>query len=284
MKNYSLLDSGNLKKLEKFGDYIIQRPHLQAIWKPKCEKIWENADFIFLRNEENRWINKKNKKTSWIIEIENIKMLLKLTPFGHIGFFPEHVFLCKKMISFIKDQDKNLNILNLFAYTGMATLFALKCNASVCHVDSSKKAISWAKENVSLNSFKNPKIRWILDDVQKFIKREVKRNSKYDGIILDPPSFGRGAKKEVFKLEKDIYELILNCKKLLLDKFSFIIFSCHTLGFTKNVLKNFFTDLFEEKKFLKIDELLINSEMGYPMPSGYFVIWQKNVKNNITIQ
>lgn len=279
--SYSLIDSGNLQKLEKFGSYFIIRPCMQAIWRPKLsEDFWKKADFIFVRDTKNKWINKTNRPTSWIIEIENIKLSLKLTDFGHIGFFPEHIFLCDKLKAFIKSQSKQLNILNLFAYSGLATLFALKNNAKVCHVDSSKPTINWAKENVNLNNFFNPEVRWIQEDVMKFLKREVNRNSKYDGIILDPPSFGRGAKNEVFKIENDIFSLLEMCKKLLSSNFSFIIFSCHTPGFTKTVIKNFLTDVFQDDKFLEIDELLINSEKGYSMPSGFYAVWQKDGKFN----
>ncbi|MFA6119588.1 MAG: class I SAM-dependent methyltransferase [Parachlamydiales bacterium] len=273
---YQLIDSGNLKKLEKFGSYIISRPCAQAIWKPKLQDVWNDADFIFLRDDRNKWINKTNKKESWIIEVDKVKLNLKLTDFGHIGFFPEHLFLCNKMQDLISRRDKKLNILNLFAYTGLASLFAAKNGARVCHVDSSKPTTLWAKENLGINNFKNPEIRFIVDDVMKFLKREEKRESKYDGIILDPPSFGRGINNEVFKIESDIYPLLEICRKLLVDELSFIIFSCHTPGFTKIVLKNFFTDLFKEEKHLEIDELLINSQKGYSLPSGFYVIWKKN--------
>lgn len=276
MKNYSLIDSGDLQKIERFGSHLIVRPCLQSIWKPQLsKKVWEKADFIFLRDSKNKWINKTNKKDSWIIDIKGIKLKLKLTDFGHIGFFPEHMLLCDKLQKLIKEH-KKLNILNLFAYTGMATLFALKNKAGVCHVDSSKPTISWAKENVGLNNLENLKVRWVLEDVMKFVKREVRRNSKYDGIILDPPSFGRGAKKEVFKIEKDIYLLLDLCKKLLSSKFSFIIFSCHTPGFTKTVIKNFLMDVFQGDNACEIDELLINSEKSYPIPCGFYAIWQKD--------
>jgi len=277
MIDYSLIDSGNLQKLEKFGPYLIVRPALQAIWKPKLsENIWEKKDFIFTRDIKNKWINKTNKSDSWIIEIDKIKLNLKLTDFGHIGFFPEHIFLCQKLQNFIKSKKKKLNILNLFAYTGLATLYALKNNANVCHVDSSKPTINWAKENIKLNNLENSKVRWILEDVIKFMKREVKRNSRYDGIILDPPSFGRGVKKEVFKIETDLYLLLELSKKLLSSNFSFIIFSCHSPGFTKTVINNFLIDVFQDDKTFEIDELLINSEKSYPMPSGFYAIWQKD--------
>jgi 23S rRNA (cytosine1962-C5)-methyltransferase len=278
MMDYSLLDSGNLQKLEKFGPNLIIRPCLQAIWRPKLSKnFWEKADFVFIRDTKNKWINKTNKSSSWTIEVDGIKLNLKLTDFGHIGFFPEHIFLCKELEEFIKNQNKKLNILNLFAYTGLATLFALKNNSKICHVDSSKPTLNWAKENVILNKFENVEVRWIVEDVMKFLKREVNRNSKYDGIILDPPTFGRGAKNEVFKIENDIYPLLDLCKKILSSK-SFIIFSCHTPGFTKTVIHNFLTDVFQDDKNLKIDELLINSQKSYPIPSGFYAIWQKDAR------
>lgn len=289
MKNYELIDSGNLKKLEKFGPHLIIRPCMQAIWKPKLdEKIWEKADLIFERDTKNRWIDKRkdflnknpsNKGDLGTIDVEGIKLSLKLTDFGHIGFFPEHIFLCKKLSQLIKNKNSSspkLNILNLFAYSGLISLFALKEKANVCHVDSSKPSILWAKENVKLNHFQNLNIRYILDDAIKFLKREVKRNSKYDAIILDPPSFGRGKKGEVFKIEQDINPLLELSKKLLSKNNSFIIFSCHSPHFTKTTIKNLFESIFDEKGHLEIDELLLKSEKSYNLPSGHFSIWQKN--------
>lgn len=287
MKNYDLLDSGNLKKLEKFGERVIVRPCMQAIWKPKLdEKIWKKADLIFERDTKNKWIHRKKKSLKhskredfWTIDIEGIKLSLKLTDFGHIGFFPEHIFLCKKLAKLIQDQNSpacKLNVLNLFAYSGLVSLFALKNKASVCHVDSSKPSILWAKENVELNNFQDLNIRYILDDAIKFLKREVKRGSKYDVIVLDPPSFGRGAKGEIFKIEKDIVPLLELSKKLLTKKKSFIIFSCHSPNFTKTTIKNLFESIFDIGGNLEIDELLLKSEKSYNLPSGYFSIWQKN--------
>lgn len=296
MNTYSLLDSGNLKKLEKFGRYTILRPCPQAVWRPKLKKdIWDTSDFIFVRDTKNKWLNntkskKDLKNLSWTIEIDKIKLNLALTDFGHIGFFAEHIFLCKKMkglIENIKKAQKNvnsnsgskINILNLFAYTGLATLFASKNKVNVCHVDSSKPTVLWAKENAKINQLEKHPIRWIVDDVLKFLKREVKRGSKYDGIILDPPSFGRGAKGEVFKIETDILDLLDLSKKLLKSSnYSFIIFSTHSPGFNQTALQNLFIDFFKKDSHLDIDELLINSEKSYALPSGYYAIWQKNEK------
>jgi len=285
MKNYSLIDSGNLKKLEKFGPYLISRPCAAAIWRPKLDNnIWKDADIVFIRDSKNKWVFENKKKVdNWIVEIEDIKLKLKLTDFGHIGFFQEHVFLANKLSNIIgskifKDQNKSPNILNLFAYTGLMSLFALKNSAKVCHVDSSKPSILWAKENVELNNFQNLEIRYILDDALKFVKREVKRGSKYDGIILDPPSFGRGAKGEVFKIETDLYLLLDLLKKLLANTYSFIIFSTHSPGFSKISIKNLFTDIFEKKGSLEIEELCLKSENSYDLPSGYYAIWQKDDK------
>ncbi|NGX28122.1 MAG: Ribosomal RNA large subunit methyltransferase K/L [Candidatus Anoxychlamydiales bacterium] len=294
MNKYTLIDSGNLKKLEKFGPYTIIRPCLQAVWRSKLKKdIWEQADFIFVRDSKNKWLdNSKSKKDlknlSWTIDVDKIKLNLELTDFGHIGFFQEHVFLCKKLKALIENIKKEeniskekpkINILNLFAYTGLATLFAAKSGANVCHVDSSKPTILWAKKNVKTNKLENAPIRWIQDDVLKFLKREVNRGSKYDGIVLDPPSFGRGAKGEVFKIETDILTLLDLSKQLLKkSKFSFIIFSTHSPGFNKTAIQNLFIDLFKKDDHLDIDELLINSEKSYALPSGYYAIWQKNEK------
>jgi 23S rRNA (cytosine1962-C5)-methyltransferase len=283
MNDYQLLDSGNLKKLEKFGPYKIIRPSLAAIWKPKLSKTnWEDADLIFERDTKNKWIYKSKKIDSWNIEIDKIRLNLRPTDFGHLGFFAEHLFLCNKLQSFIKRQKENgikeINVLNLFAYSGLASMYALKKNAKVCHVDSSKPSILWAKKNAHLNNFKDRPIRYIQDDVLKFITRELKRGTKYDGIVLDPPSFGRGAKGEIFKIEDDIFEMLDICNKLLKNqKDSFIIFSTHSPGFTKVGIENLFRSVFEnkfDKKSLYVDELLLESKTSYSIPSGYFAIWK----------
>ncbi|MBN2479329.1 MAG: class I SAM-dependent methyltransferase [Parachlamydiales bacterium] len=278
MTDYSLLDTGNLKKLEKFGPFSMIRPASGCVWSASFDE--KDVDFVFSRDEKNKWINQNKRPISWDISVNNIKLRIKLTDFGNIGFFPEHLFICKKIESFLKEEKKPfLNVLNLFAYTGLATLFLAKNKAKVTHVDASKPTVLWAKENVLINNLQNASIRWIVDDVLKFLKREIKRNSQYDGIILDPPSFGRGTKGEVFKIEDDIFDLLKMCKDLLSKNFKFFIFTCHTPGFTKLVMQNLINDVFENSKTFKIsiDEMKIEAKKnGKDLPSGFYVILERS--------
>ena len=215
---YELIDSGNEKKYERFGAYRIVRPCPQALWRP--QKKWE-CDAEFTRADG--W--KGSLPTSWEIPIADVRMKLSPTDFGHLGLFPEHAI----HIEWLKKQ-KPKQVLNLFAYSGLLSL-ALARDAQVCHLDASKGMIQWGKENAALNGIDS--IRWIVDDAIKFLKREVKRGQQYDMIILDPPTFGRGSKGEVFKIERDIVPLLDLCHQLAPSS---ILLSCHTPGVTPRVL------------------------------------------------
>ncbi len=276
MKNiYRLLDSGDGQKLEQFGPYTIVRPCMQAIWKPEDIEKWKSADLIFSRDEKNHWINKNKVKDFWVVDFEDIKLKISPTDFGHLGVFPEHEILCKWMQNKIRGKS-NLNLLNLFAYSGMATLYLAKENAKVCHVDASKPIISWANENAKLNNLEKKPIRWIVDDVITFLKREIKRNVFYDGIILDPPSFGRGVKGQVFKIERDISLLLELCKQLLSKNALFLIFSCHTPGYTPLVLEQFMKQLMKDKKgSVSASDMFLESQ-SFAIPSGSYARWEND--------
>lgn len=259
---YQLIDSGDRRKLEKMGKYLISRPAMTAFWHPLLKKEWDCADAVFTREE--KWIFKK-PLTGWHVEIKGLKLLLKPTEFGHVGFFPEHTLLWK----WFEDRVKNLNILNLFAYSGATSLFLAKEGANVCHVDASHPIVSWAKENAALNNVQN--VRWIVDDVFKFLKKEARRRVFYDAIILDPPSFGRGSKKEVFKLERDVLDLLNGCKALLSKDPSFVVFTSHTPGFSPLVMKNLLRSVFGEGS-LDAGEMIIASKI-LDLPSGTYARW-----------
>lgn len=269
MKKYKLIDSGDNLKLEQFGKYSVVRPSAYALWSPLLQTKWKQVDFSFSRKGEKKWEG-KDLFVSWSSEIENILFKLKLTPFGHLGVFPEHQFVWKYIRK--KITKKNQNILNLFAYTGGATLASALAGAKVCHVDASKPVISWAKENAVLNGLQDAPIRYISDDVFKFLKREIKRKVKYDGIILDPPTFGRGTQNEVFKLEKDISLLMNLCKDLLSEDPSFVIFTSHTFSFTPKVLENLLKQFFPSYDKISSGELIIDSEKSYSLSSGTYCI------------
>ena len=260
MMDYQLLDSGNCRKWERFGKFILNRPCPQAVWRPKgnCE-----PDATFSREEGTKWTFQKKLPASWEIQIEGVKMKIAPTDFGHLGVFPEHASLWNWM------QDRltpGAKVLNLFAYSGGATLAAAQKGASVCHLDASKGMVDWARENAALNHLASAPIRWIVDDAIKFMKREIKRGNRYDGILLDPPTFGRGSQGEVFKIERDIQPLIELCRELLSEKPRFLIFTCHTPGFTPTVLSHLLGQFFDAP--MEVSEMLLNSEEAYSIPSG----------------
>ncbi len=257
---HQLLGSGNGRKQERFGSFILNRPCPQAIWLPQNSL---EADAIFSREEGTKWTFEKKIPDSWNVRVEGILMKIALTDFGHVGLFPEHAGLWSWMGDRVVPGS---SILNLFAYSGGATLSLAKRGASLCHLDASKGMVQWAKDNGALNGLSGAPIRWIVDDAIKFLRREVKRGVRYDGILLDPPTFGRGAQGEVFKIERDIQELLELCKELLSQKPLFLVFSCHTPGLTPIVLSHCLGQMFQ--KPVEAFEMLLASEGGFSIPSG----------------
>lgn len=279
MKNsidtYALIDSGNGYKLEKFGPYTIARPCSQAVWEPQLSReMWDKAHASFTREGENKWIQKKGSlPDAWQVQVSNITFKLSPTDFGHLGIFPEQ----KEFWNWIqKTVSKGKKILNLFAYSGGSTLAAAKGGADVCHLDASKGMVTWARENAALNHLEQAPIRWIVDDVSKFLARELRRGSRYDAIILDPPSFGRGASGEIFKIEDEITHLLKSCRNLLTEKPLFILFSCHTPGFSPIVMEHLLKQALEGiPGAVDVGEMALtgNSE-AFSVPSGTFARWQ----------
>jgi 23S rRNA (cytosine1962-C5)-methyltransferase len=231
---YALIDSGSGQKLERFGKYTLIRPCSQAIWQPCFPEHWQKADALFTREPHNRWEFRTPLPSSWTIEIGRIRFKLALTDFGHLGLFPEHASIWTLMRPMVQ---KGMRILNLFAYSGGITIAAAQEGAAVCHLDASQGMTDWAKENATLN-LPEISVRWIVDDAIKFLKREVRRNSFYEGIILDPPTFGRGSKGEVFKIERDLLPLLELCQNVLSSKRRFVILSCHTPAISPLILQN----------------------------------------------
>lgn len=262
--NYQLLDSGDGQKLERFGEHILLRPCPQAVWRPMQK---EKPDAIFTREE--RWVFEKKLPKSWVVLHEGVEFKVAPTDFGHLGLFPEHADLWEWMRPFIK---KGARILNLFAYSGGVTMAAAQEGAEVCHVDASKGMVDWAREVAALNRLEKAPIRWIVDDVMKFLKREKKRESFYDGIILDPPTFGRGSKGEVFKIEKEIMPLLELCSALLTKKPLFVIFSCHTPGFTPLCMRHLLGQTMPPGR-LDVGEMALHSPETMAIPSGSFAKW-----------
>jgi len=265
---YKFIDSGEGKRLEDFGGIKLVRPCAHAIWPKKLsEKNWEKAEAHFSRKGEEKWSFLKKVPQKWEVEISGIKLIASLTDFGHVGIFPEHAFFIEKLPRF---SLKGKKILHLFAHTGLLTLALAKKGASICHVDASKPAVEWAKENAKINKLQEAPIRWIVEDVGRFVKRELNRKVTYDAIILDPPSFGRGPKKEVFKIEKDLMPLLENLKGLLSKRPSFLLLTCHSPHFTPKVLERTLCSIFslKERKIEAAEILLDNS-----LPLGSSISW-----------
>lgn len=273
-EKYLLLDSGNQQKLEQFGEYILTRPCSTALWSPALPKTeWDLAHASFSRDGGNTWKFKTKLPESWFVEIEGIRFKISPTDFGHLGVFPEHSLLWKSMQGSICKRKDSPQILNLFAYSGGATLAAAQAGARVCHLDASKGMVAWARENSACNQLSSAPIRWIVDDAVKFLKREIKRGVRYDGIILDPPSFGRGSKGEVFKMERDIYELLQLCRELLSPKPLFLLFTTHTPGITPIVMRHLMQQTIGDTGSIQTGEMILPSATGVDVPSGSFARW-----------
>lgn len=280
---YELLDSGDGRKLERFGAYILERPAAQAVWQPdQPESVWQSAHARFDRVEGNRWHGRTRLPDEWQAEIEGIRFRLSSTDFGHLGVFPEQ----RPMWRWIRErcqQKPGANILNLFAYSGGSTLSPAQGRAQVCHVDASRGMTDWARDNAARNKLDQAPIRWIVDDVPQFLAREIRRGRSYDGIILDPPSFGRGAKGELFKIEERINPLLQQVRDLLSDKPLFVLLSCHTPGFSPQVLANLLDQHLKghsgQKGRVDSGEMLLTGAPHVrPLPSGAFARWQVDVQ------
>lgn len=240
---YALLDSGDGRKLERFGSFVLERPCSQAVWRPTLTADrWQQADAAFDRSDGNRWHKRNALPTEWHIRVAGTSFKLSGTDFGHLGIFPEQREQWQWIRSQVADRCEAakapVRVLNLFAYSGGSTLAAALGGAEVCHLDASRGMVDWARENARLNGLADHPIRWIVDDAHKFLHRELRRNRVYDGIILDPPTFGRGQNNELYKIEQDLPETLNLCRRLLSDTPLFILLSAHTPGYSPVVLQN----------------------------------------------
>jgi 23S rRNA (cytosine1962-C5)-methyltransferase len=276
MKNsYQLLDAGAGRKLERFADLTISRPCAQAFWRPTGpQRLWDEADATFTRENAGGWSFRRKLPEAWTCEVGGILFSIRPTDFGHLGVFPEHAFAWQWLQERAQESKRQLQVLNLFAYSGGATLALAKAGCEVCHLDASKKMVDWARQNAILNQLEQAPIRWIVDDVQKFLRREIRRGRRYDGIILDPPSFGRGSKQELFKIDNDLMELLDLCWQVLSPNPSFLFFSCHTPGYTPLALENVLGQ-YSKKGRISSGEMFIAAQApALPIPSGSYVSWQ----------
>ena len=301
-KEYELLDSGDGHKLERYGNFLMSRPDPEALWKRNLnDKEWQGADLEFIRTRldssarqdgtKNKWIIKNGIPNNWNILYGDLKFSIKPTSFKHIGLFPEQLPNWEWMSELIRSgkrsclkgsQGKTLksepvSVLNLFAYTGGATLACAKAGAEVCHVDGSKNAVEWARVNAELSGLTDAPIRWLIEDVKLFLKREIKRGRKYDAIIMDPPSFGHGPKDELWKIEEDFLNLMDLCKQVLSDDPLFILINGYTAGYSSIVYQNNLMDLMKDYKG-KVEggELVIEETKSKRLlPCGIFARWER---------
>ncbi len=265
-KDYEIIAAGNFQKYEKWGNVYLLRPDPVAIWLD--DDVENNkVDAIYHRSNKGGgyWENKK-ELNSWVISYHDLKFKLKQMGFKHTGLFPEQAINWNYLMEKITKANREIKVLNLFAYTGAASICALKAGASVVHVDSSRGMIEWAKENVKLNNLETKPIRFLVDDVKKFVQREIRRGNKYDIIIMDPPSYGKGASGEVWSLENDLYDLILLCQNLLSDNPLFLMVNTYS-GLSLSVLENIFK-LTTKRVYQKIETY----EIGLPITKHNLVL------------
>ena len=278
-EDYSLLDSGNGKRLERFGKYIVSRPDPQAIWMPKKpQSYWENADAIYVQTDgRGGWSNKNAVPAKWPVKYKNLSFYCKLTPFKHTGVFPEQSVNWDFIQRKIAEQDKQQNILNLFGYTGVASLAAAASGAKVTHLDASKPSISWAKENQKVSGLLDKPIRWILDDAAKFVQREIKRGVRYDGIIMDPPVYGHGPEGEIWDFNYSFPKLIELCNQVLSDTPIFVIVNAYAISASSIMLSNVFSDYFRELggKTEYGELALEEQDSNRLLSTGIFARWSK---------
>lgn len=239
-KDYELIETGDGEKLERWGNIILRRPDPQIIWPMKDKKIWDRADAHYHRSQSGggSWEYKRKIPNRWTISFEKLKFYIEPTGFKHTGLFPEQAVNWKWMMNKIQKANRPIRVLNLFAYTGGATVAAAYAGAEVCHVDAAKGMVNWAKENVALSGLADRPVRFITDDCMKFVQREIRRGKKYDGIIMDPPSYGRGPNGEVWKIENSLYSFVEQCMGVLSDKPLFFLINSYTTGFSPTVLSN----------------------------------------------
>ncbi|MGN1135440.1 MAG: class I SAM-dependent methyltransferase [Oscillospiraceae bacterium] len=281
-KDYQLIDCSDSEKLEKWGNVVLIRPDPQIIWKTGHKSsLWNNAHGHYHRSEKGggHWDFAKKIPESWIISYGDLKFNIRPTGFKHTGLFPEQAVNWDYMSELIKNAGRPINVLNLFAYTGGATLACANAGASVCHVDASKGMVQWARDNAASSGLSDKPIRWIVDDCEKFVAREIKRGRRYDAVIMDPPSYGRGPNQEVWKLEDCIYDLVKLCTGVLSDDPLFFLLNSYTTGLSPSVMAYLLGETVAAKFGGKVtaDEIgLPVKESRFTLPCGSTAIWTKN--------
>jgi len=278
---YQLLDTGNGAKLEQVGPYRLVRPAPQALWRPSYpSEVWDTAAAWYHRRSSGggAWTSKDTLPPTWVVTYCDLTLKVKLTDFGHLGFFAEHGPHWQWVHQRIHTAGRPIHLLNAFAYTGGISLAAAMAGASVVHLDAAEGSVVWARDNAQLSGLAEARIRWVVEDVSKFLTREVRRGNRYDALVLDPPSFGRGSKGEVWKLERDLPALLDLCSQVLSNAPLFVLLSAHTPGVTPLVLAHLLADMLGNR-----GGLLTRMEMVMPqrdgtrvLPSGALARWSRD--------
>ncbi len=276
--DYEILSMNNGYKIERWGEYILKRPDPQIVWEDKSNYNGK-IDAIYYRSNKGggHWENLRSMPDNWQIKYKDLTFNIKQMSFKHTGLFPEQAVNWDYMIDKIKKSNRKIKVLNLFAYTGGATVACLFAGADVVHVDSSKGMVSWAKENVISSNLGNKFVRFIVDDCIKFVQREIRRGNKYDAIIMDPPSYGRGTNGEVWNIEDSLFKLVELCSSVLSDNPLFFLINSYTTGMSSKVLENILYLTVNQKKSGKVS----SGEVGLPMkksnlilPCGIYGLWE----------
>ena len=276
-KDYVLLDTSNGERLEKWGDYVLVRPDPQAIWNtPKKDPLWNKANAHYHRSKSGggSW-EIFDLPQSWQIKYKNLTFNIKPMNFKHTGIFPEQAVNWDFMSDLIKSANREIKVLNLFGYTGGATMACAAAGASVCHVDASKGMVEWAKENAVACGLRQKPVRYIVDDCLKFVEREIRRGNTYDGIVMDPPSYGRGPGGEVWQLEDMLFSFVKKCTQLLSDKPLFFILNSYSTGLSASVME-YLLRVSIDKRYggqFQSDEIGFVTKTGLEFPSGSVARW-----------
>ena len=279
--DYELIDADSGERLERWKNIVLIRPDPQIIWSGKREDSrWKNANAVYHRSQSGggRWEVLKPVPDVWSVNYEGLTFRLKPMGFKHTGLFPEQAVNWTLARQLIEKENRQLSVLNLFAYTGAATLACLKAGAKVTHVDASKGMVQWAKENAAASGLADAPVRWLVDDCLKFVKREIRRGNKYDAVIMDPPSYGRGPDGEVWKLEQQLAELLTETGKLLSDNAVFFFLNSYTGGLSPTILNYMVQRYVVKKRGGKVatDEIgLYVTDKGISLPAGNTTIWTR---------
>ncbi len=278
---FEVLDASAGEKLERWGQVTLVRPDPQVIWNTPRDSAWEKANARYNRSSEGggSWSVRSLPQGEWEIPYRELRFRIRPTGFKHTGLFPEQAVNWDLMSGLIRAAGRQLNILNLFAYTGGATLACAAAGARVCHVDASKGMVQWARENAALSGLSERPVRWIVDDCKKFVEREIRRGVRYDGVVMDPPSYGRGPGGEVWKLEDSVYELVRTCAQVLSEDARFFLLNSYTTGLSPSVMQYILSVTVGAMHggTVTADEIgLPVKKSGLVLPCGSTAVWMKN--------